>query len=243
MPAVTDIERAKIGLLRASVSPSVATLFRYHKSTRKYVDFGIGCVVYADSTKTVIVTNFLAYDEEKEAVGVYMGNGICRMATEFVTNGNSSLTSLLVKNAPNFKAVTFSETPVERGQLIFTLGRAWEEIKTPGLYTGSVILPRCTSVNNRTKNHVSKYDNYFAVSCPVSGPIPVLGIPANLERIVGAPVFNMDGEALGLIERCSNSSYDIKFARCSASVVAELQTLFRSTDWKGALVRELKRET
>ncbi|KAF0935133.1 hypothetical protein E2562_030420 [Oryza meyeriana var. granulata] len=89
----------------------------------------------------------------------------------------------------------------------------------------------------------NKHDDYFAVSCPVSGSMPVLGMLSDLQRIAGAPVFNMRGEAVGLIEKCCEGSYDIKFARNSISVINQLQTLFGTEDWLSALKSELMKRT
>jgi hypothetical protein len=61
--------------------------------------------------------------------------------------------------------------------------------------------------------------------------MPELGLPSNLQSIAGAPVFDVGGEAVGLIELCNEGSHDIKYARNSTSVINQLQALFDEEDW------------
>lgn len=58
-----------------------------------------------------------------------------------------------------------------------------------------------------------------------------LGLSSNLQSIAGAPVCNVRGELVGLIELCNEGSYDIKYARNSTSVINQLQALFDEEDW------------
>uniref|UniRef100_A0A0E0K4E6 Uncharacterized protein n=1 Tax=Oryza punctata TaxID=4537 RepID=A0A0E0K4E6_ORYPU len=172
----TDIDSAKMSFLEATTSVSVVTLVRINKFDGMHKGFAIGSVVYTDMTNIVVLINASAYNEDKDYVALDVGDGKLLKAEKIVTNGNSILRCLSFRSASNFKGITFSEATVERGQVIFTPAKAWDDIP-PSLYPGSVIHPKCTSIENFVRGPVSvvnRYDNHFAVSCPVSGPMLAL---------------------------------------------------------------------
>uniref|UniRef100_A0A0D9YXC8 Uncharacterized protein n=1 Tax=Oryza glumipatula TaxID=40148 RepID=A0A0D9YXC8_9ORYZ len=176
MSSRTDIDSAKMSFLEATTSVSVATLVRINKFDGMHEGFAIGSVVYTDKTNIVVLTNASAYNEDKNYLALDVGDGKLLKAENIATNGNSVLRCLLFRNASNFKGITFSKDTVERGQVIFTPAKAWADIP-PSLYPGSVIHPKCTSIENFLRGPVrvvNRYDNHFSVTCPVSGPMPQL---------------------------------------------------------------------
>jgi hypothetical protein len=81
---------------------------------------------------------------------------------------------------------------------------------------------------------VNKYDDFFALSCPVARPCEELQRLGTMARLIGSPIFNMEMETelVGVIEQSSQSKYDLKFARISSSVIDELRILFDDSDWQ-----------
>lgn len=127
-----------MSFLEATTSVSVATLVRINKIDGTHEGFAIGSVVYTDKTNTVVLTHASAYNEDKHYVSLVIGDNKLLKAEKIATNGNSVLRCLLFRTASNFKAITFSEATVERGQEIFTPAKAWPDI-APSLYPGSVM--------------------------------------------------------------------------------------------------------
>lgn len=79
---------------------------------------------------------------------------------------------------------------------------------------------------------MNKYDDFFALSCPVAGPFKELNTPDTMIRLLGTPVFNLRTEFVGVIEKSSSTKYDLKFARHLSSVIDELKILFGDNNWQ-----------
>ncbi|KAL6655511.1 hypothetical protein ACP70R_006337 [Stipagrostis hirtigluma subsp. patula] len=229
MPAITSVDYARHGYLFDSVSKSVVSLHRYSKVSRSYIDFASGFVLHVHDTKAVILTSVEAFDEDDEMVLVRFEDGTVKTASVFVSNVSSIYTSLVVDDISSVKPVQFSDASIERGDMIYTYARVWPEIlEDLGMYTGSVIHPNCISVDRYSGLRDTRYDNLFALSCPVAGPCPELKRESTIARLIGAPVFNFNADLAGIIERSSNRVYDIKFARHSSSVIDELKGALES---------------
>ncbi|XP_066356190.1 uncharacterized protein [Miscanthus floridulus] len=182
MPAATSVGKAKLDLLYRDASASAVSLIRYSKESKSYIDFGSGFVLYDDSIKTVILTSAEVFDEDEEDIIVCFSNGETKQASVFVSDVSSIYTSLVVDSIGSSNPVVFSRT-VARGELVFTVSRVLAEITRPGIYTGSVIHPRCVSVSTHSGKPVNKYDDLFALSCPVAGPCGELQRPATMEAL------------------------------------------------------------
>ncbi|XP_037437914.1 uncharacterized protein LOC119305517 [Triticum dicoccoides] len=237
MPAICSIKPKKLQRLNSLVLPSIVTILRFSRATKEKVGFGLGFVLHVWNKKAVVIVN-VALIQDDEYVRVLFGNGSVSDVEVFVDNVNSIYTSFLVEDNHGYcKPVKISSSEIGRGQVIFTIAVAWEKMKT-GMYTGSVIHPRCISVKKLSKEPVNDYQNFFAFSCPLGGPVGLLE-RAPL-RLIGAPVFNLAGEVVGVTEMVSKESYDMKFARLSGSLCTEMSMLFEDDDWKKKMQQKLE---
>lgn len=87
-------------------------------------------------------------------------------------------------------------------------------------------------MDRKTGKPVSGYENLFTLTCPVAGPCLLKKRTHTMLRLIGAPVFDMEADVVGLIEGSSVKSFSIKFARLSSSVAVELNKLFDASNWK-----------
>lgn len=88
------------------------------------------------------------------------------------------------------------------------------------------------SVSTLSGKPVNKYDDLFALSCPMVGPYRELQCLVTMIRLIGTLVFNLKCKLVDVIERSSQNKYDLKFVRLSDSVNDELGILFGNSNWK-----------
>ncbi|XP_047076408.1 uncharacterized protein LOC124686522 [Lolium rigidum] len=246
----TSLDFGRLRKVKSLALKSVVTVLRYaRESNGEVIDHGAGFVLYVDTEvkKVVIITSVavLADRSSDETIVVRFGNGKDSEASVLVDEPNSILLGLLVSDVDGYcEAAQINEDqPIERGQLVATFATVWTRFTDIGMYSGSIIHPSCVSVR-RSKmimEPVDDFKNYLAFSCPVAGPLYSLKQDANFRRLIGAPVFNLDGYVVGVTERCSKRSYDLKYARISSAILEELIILFGTDTWQEKL-QELVRK-